>query len=781
LEGSSSALLCSVAHHSGHVHVVRWSKDGRYFASGSVDGAVHVYTLSSGKVSFGNVNKNKEHWVRIVTLQGHSADVLDLDWSVDGHIASASVDNNVIIWDCSVLRGGVDSNSRLTLAPMKILQAHKSFVKGVAFDPVGHYLISCSEDGTLVILDCDTWKEISRIEGRFQSSDRSIFSRMSWAPDGNSFCVSSGRKSSKPVGSVLKRDTWLSVADLVGHDKESMCCRFLPCLLNTELEPSDDVREPACVVAIGDLDGKVSVWSSGQSRPVLVLEDLFTSAVTDLAWITPGSNSDANGCILGVCSLDGYFCAVVFGSVLGNPINDEQQGRHFVRLYGRNHKEAASARPALVADPALLQYTNKDNNCLVLNNTGHGRETGAAAVRDKPLEQGSQTTEMTASEILALQQKSRTKDGKKRIRPVLLESDTPEEEGIGRTRQSPASVPPTQMLQATDPGTRASQVLTINLCQEKMTCSIPLHSNAEIRNMVRSELLNNESAPELSTVLDHPSIASSVPYSIFAERLRPPDVVRGSANAGGLCPVLSRVRLENSGQTLWEAFVAATVSSVAAVLTDSSLGTAGSDNWSAENSKLLCGLAVVGCLDGSIHFLSLACGARLCPPLICGHPIAFVDVRCVLGKESESYLHILACCIDGELIVWRMPADYDAINCSASSNVRNCLSGPQVKCVIKTSLRPAVQSMRCQQMLGSNSIEMKNAELVVESCCLSKSGQPLCTLHLNGAQAGNWQTFAFSPDVECWIRVADLRHAMSRYILVLLTSVFTNVSLILNM
>jgi hypothetical protein len=94
---------------------------------------------------------------------------------------------------------------------------------------------------------------------------------------------------------------------------------------------------------------------------------------------------------------------------------------------------------------------------------------------------------------------------------------------------------------------------------------------------------------------------------------------------------------------------------------------------------------------------------------------------------------------------------------------------------------PAVQSMRCQQMLGSNSIEMKNAELVVESCCLSKSGQPLCTLHLNGAQAGNWQTFAFSPDVESWIRVADLRHAMSRYILVLLTSLFTNVSLILNM
>ena len=59
----------------------------------------------------------------------------------------------------------------------------------------------------------------------------SHFRRVSWAPDGNSLCITGGTKSSKPVGMVLLRGSWVCAADLVGHEAPSVCCRFCPYVL----------------------------------------------------------------------------------------------------------------------------------------------------------------------------------------------------------------------------------------------------------------------------------------------------------------------------------------------------------------------------------------------------------------------------------------------------------------------------------------------------------------------------------------------------------------------
>lgn len=43
---------------------------------------------------------NKENWTVVKTLRGHLEDVYDICWATDGNMmASASVDNTVIIWD----------------------------------------------------------------------------------------------------------------------------------------------------------------------------------------------------------------------------------------------------------------------------------------------------------------------------------------------------------------------------------------------------------------------------------------------------------------------------------------------------------------------------------------------------------------------------------------------------------------------------------------------------------------------------------------------------------
>jgi len=52
--------------------------------------------------------------------------------------------------------------------------------------------------------------------------DRSMFRRISWAPDGTSLCVSAAAKATKPIGVVLRRGTWESLADLVGHQAQAV-------------------------------------------------------------------------------------------------------------------------------------------------------------------------------------------------------------------------------------------------------------------------------------------------------------------------------------------------------------------------------------------------------------------------------------------------------------------------------------------------------------------------------------------------------------------------------
>ena len=211
-------------------------------------------------------------------------DVLDLDWSFVNlsMLASASVDNMIHIWNCCPANPVGDTghrgpstvatlptHTRSILPPFKVLGGHISYVKGVSFDPIGRYLASAGGDNMVIIWDCDSWEPLHLLDGPLKNSlDRTIFRRLSWAPDGGSLCVTAAMKSSKPVGMVLKRGSWESVADLVGHESPSVCCKFCPTVLTSYSESVADVvgftgnREmtsssPSCCVVLGDQEGLV--------------------------------------------------------------------------------------------------------------------------------------------------------------------------------------------------------------------------------------------------------------------------------------------------------------------------------------------------------------------------------------------------------------------------------------------------------------------------------------------------------------------------------------------
>ena len=74
-------------------------------------------------------------------------------------LATASVDNNIIIWNMERLPEQVT-----------ILKGHTSLVKGVFFDPVGKYLASQSDDKTLRIWKTSDWSQEVVIGEPFRES-----------------------------------------------------------------------------------------------------------------------------------------------------------------------------------------------------------------------------------------------------------------------------------------------------------------------------------------------------------------------------------------------------------------------------------------------------------------------------------------------------------------------------------------------------------------------------------------------------------------------------------
>lgn len=91
-------------------------------------------------------------------LRSHSGDILDLAWSPgDKYLASASVDNSVVIWNALNFPQIVTT-----------ITGHASLVKGVTWDPVGKYLASQSVDKTLKIWNVATWKLEHSIESPFK-------------------------------------------------------------------------------------------------------------------------------------------------------------------------------------------------------------------------------------------------------------------------------------------------------------------------------------------------------------------------------------------------------------------------------------------------------------------------------------------------------------------------------------------------------------------------------------------------------------------------------------
>jgi len=82
-------------------------------------------------------------------------------------------------------------------------------VKGVAWDPVGTYLASQSDDHSVIVWRCEDWTPVARLTEPYKRSKGSTYSlRLCWSPDGQSVTTTNGYDHNNPTAPVLMRGEW---------------------------------------------------------------------------------------------------------------------------------------------------------------------------------------------------------------------------------------------------------------------------------------------------------------------------------------------------------------------------------------------------------------------------------------------------------------------------------------------------------------------------------------------------------------------------------------------
>lgn len=356
-------LITTLTGHSGHsVLAVRFSTHGHCIATGGDDGMVMVYTVPTAAAvsehaltaagsssAVAATGGGGTYWPRKHICSGHNLDVIDLAWAPDDSVlVSCSLDSHhpICVWTVGHTTTG--SSSSLRLAPFRVLGAneHTSTVRGVTFDPAGSYFATSGDDPALCVWRAhDDWGLEARITDIFGGTNSaqsgtapSTFAaptfvrRLSWSTDGTFVCCTNAVVKHRHVAATVNRQGWESAAtskggsqssasaaaNLVGHKQPVVVCRHSPQLLLASDGPSDvdhltDSGTPptyATLLALGDKQGFVTVWTTKQARPVFKLQCASRTTVTDLAWGATPRNPEMP--VLLVSQLDGAITAIQF-------------------------------------------------------------------------------------------------------------------------------------------------------------------------------------------------------------------------------------------------------------------------------------------------------------------------------------------------------------------------------------------------------------------------------------------------------------------------------------
>ncbi|EXB74962.1 Protein HIRA [Morus notabilis] len=707
-EETTQRLLATLRDHFGSVNCVRWAKHGRYLASGSDDQAilVHERKPGSGTTEFGSGEPpDVENWKVVLTLRGHTADVVDLNWSPDDStLASGSLDNTVHVWNMS--------NGICTA----VLRGHSSLVKGVTWDPIGSFIASQSDDKTVIIWRTSDWSLAHRTDGHWTKSlGSTFFRRLGWSPCGHFITTTHGFQKPRHSAPVLERGEWSATFDFLGHNAPVIVVKFNHSMFRRSLTNSQEVKaapvgwtngasktgikepQPYNVIAIGSQDRTITVWTTASPRPLFVAKHFFSQSVVDLSWSPDGYS-------LFACSLDGsvasfHFDAKELGNRLSDTELDELKRSRYGDVRGRQANlaetpaqlllEAASAKEVLPSKKVVpnvqqsqvltkpyvdVRVATKASDPQVDDRKKNGGATGDG-LNNVP------KSNRIASPVK--QREYRRPDGRKRIIPEAV--GVPLQQSSVRGTLSKSS----DLKERS--GVTARATISESLVIEKVSASPGRDGiiNVEQSGNIKACISSGACSSTLSIrVLDKKEGEDTIPICLES---RPWEHAMNDIVGMGNTFIMKETEImcTRGSQILWSDRISGKVTVLA-----------GNANFWA-----------VGCEDGCLQVYT-KCGRRAMPTMMMGSAATFID--------CDECWKLLLVTRKGSLYLW------DLLN-------RNCL------------LHDSLASL----LAANSNLSAKDAgSIKVISAKLSRSGSPLVVLATRHA-------FLFDMNLMCWLRVAD--------------------------
>jgi len=156
--------LLKLIGHKGYVQSIKYSPNGKFMVSGSMDKTAKLWNANDGK--------------EIMSLEGHTEGILSVAYSLNGkYIASGSLDHTAILWDAK-------SGKKLFQ-----LVGHRSEIAEVAFSTNSKLVITGSSDGTAKIWDVENGKVLYSLEGH-----DGVVGGVAFTPDDKLITTSSDNK-----------------------------------------------------------------------------------------------------------------------------------------------------------------------------------------------------------------------------------------------------------------------------------------------------------------------------------------------------------------------------------------------------------------------------------------------------------------------------------------------------------------------------------------------------------------------------------------------------------